>query len=397
MSRQAIVAGIVAGLVGFSGAFTIVLAGLSGVGATDAQAASGLMVLCLTMAVVGVWASWRTRMPISIAWSTPGAALLVSAGPVHGGYPAALGAFVFSGALMVLAGLWRPLARAITAIPMPLASALLAGVLLTVCFAPARSMAQEPWLTAPVVIVWLVLMVVARPWAVIGAGLTAVAAVVIGDPSTGGAFHPTGPRLTWVTPHLDLSTLLGLGLPLFIVTMASQNIAGMAVLKSFGYEPPLRPLLTSTGAASVAGAPFGAHGINLAAITAALVAGPDAEADPTRRWQAGVASGAAYFAIGPLAGVAAALVAAAPPILVQAVAGLALMGALAGALAAATADPRYREAATITLVVSASGVTAGGISGPFWGLAAGLVVHGLRSVLPSRAPALPAGAGRPPG
>jgi benzoate membrane transport protein len=387
--RQPIAAGVVAGIVGFSGAFTIVLAGLAAIGADRAQASSGLMVLCLTMAAVAMWASWRTRMPISIAWSTPGAALLASAGQVRGGYAAALGAFAFSGALTVLAGLWRPLARLIAAIPMPLASALLAGVLLTVCVAPARSMVEEPWLTAPVIAVWLVLMLVARPWAVIGAGVTAVIAVVVGNPASGGAFHPSGPRLTWVTPHLDVATLAGLGLPLFIVTMASQNIAGMAVLKSFGYQPALRPLLLSTGAASVAGAPFGAHGINLAAITAALVAGPDAEPDHDRRWVAGVASGAIYLVIGPLAGVAAALVAAAPPVLVQAVAGLALLGALAGALATATADARYREAATVTLVVSASGITAAGISAPFWGLAAGLAFQGVRSIVSAGVAAIP--------
>jgi benzoate membrane transport protein len=386
VNRRPITVGVIAALVGFSGAFTIVLAGLAAVGADDQHAASGLMVLCVTMGAVGAWASWRTRLPISVAWSTPGAALLVSAGAVQGGYPAALGAFLVSGVLTVIAGCWRPLARAIAAIPMPLASALLAGVLLTVCFAPARSLAAEPWLTAPVVAVWLVLMIVARPWAVIGAGLTAVAAVLIARPATGRAFDPSGPHLAWVTPHLDPATLLGLGLPLFIVTMASQNIAGMAVLKSFGYEPALRPLLVSTGAGSVAGAPFGAHGINLAAITAALVAGPDADADPGRRWVAGVASGTTYLLIGPFAGVAAALVAAAPPVLVQAVAGLALIGALAGALHAATADARYREAATITLVVSASGITVAGISAPFWGLAAGLAFHGVRAaVLPAPA------------
>ncbi len=381
MRRQPVLAGIASGVVGFSGAFTIVLAGLTAIGASDREAASGLMVLCMSMGALGMWASWRQRMPIAVAWSTPGAALLVSAGEVHGGYAAALGAFALSGVLTVIAGLWRPLARAVAAIPMPLASALLAGVLFTVCVAPARSMVQEPWLTAPVVIVWLLFVVLARPYAIIGAGVTAIIAVVIGDPSSGGAFHPTGPQLTFTTPDIELGTMLGLGLPLFIVTMASQNIAGMAVLKTFGYEPPLRPLLVGTGSASAAGAPFGAHGICLAAITAALVAGPDAEPDPRHRWQAGFANGSAAFVIGPLAGVATALVAAAPPILVEAVAGLALLGALAGALAHAMDDPEFRDAATVTLVVSASGITAANISAPFWGLAAGLAFQAVRRTL----------------
>jgi benzoate membrane transport protein len=155
--------------------------------------------------------------------------------------------------------------------------------------------------------------------------------------------------------------------------MASQNIAGIAVLRSFGYHPPLRPLLVATGGATAAGAPFGVHGVNLAAITAALVAGPDAHPDPDRRWTAGAASGATYIVIGPFAGVATALVAAAPAVVISAVAGLALLGALGGALTGATADADLRDAAIVTLVVSASGVTAWGVSAPFWGLASGLL------------------------
>lgn len=388
MRRQPILTGTVAALIGFAGAFTIVLAGLTAVGATDRQAASGLTMLCVTMGAVGVWASTRTRMPISIAWSTPGAALLVTVGPVDGGYAAALGAFVLAGVLTVAAGLWRPLARAVAAIPLPLASALLAGVLLPVCFAPVRAAVEEPSLTAPVVLAWLVLWMTARRWAVIGAVGAAILAVAIVDPASGGTFAPAWPQFGWVTPQIEAGTLLGLGLPLFVVTMASQNIAGMAVLKTFGYEPPLRPLLVSTGAVSAASAPFGAHGINLAAITAALVAGPDADPDRRQRWQAGAANGAAYLVIGPLVGIATGVAAAAPHVLVEAVAGLALLGALAGALAAAAADAEHRAAAALTVAVSVSGVTVMSISAPFWGLVAGLAFQAVRRVL-RPAPAAP--------
>lgn len=376
---QPVLAGVVAAVVGFASSFAIVLAGLRAVGASEAQAASGLLVLSVTMGVVGVVASRTTRMPVAIAWSTPGAALLVSSGQVEGGFPAAVGAFVLAGALTVVAGLWRPLTRAIAAIPGPLGAALLAGVLLPVCLAPARSAVDEPWLTLPVVAVWAVLVLRARAWAVPGALAAAIVAVAVDGPDAGRGFHPHWPDLVWTTPSWELGTLIGLGLPLFVVTMASQNIAGAAVLGTFGYRPPLRPLLTGTGAASAVGAPFGAHGINLAAITAALVAGPDADPDPGRRWIAGASNGASYFVIGPLAGVATAVVAAAPPLLIEAVAGLALLGALAGALAAATADPEMRDAATVTLVVSASGITAAGISAPFWGLVAGGLFHVARS------------------
>lgn len=380
---QPVMAGVVAALVGFASSFTIVLAGLTAAGADEVHAASGLMALSVLMGIVGIWASRRTRMPISAAWSTPGAALLASAGVIHGGYPAALGAFVLAGLLTVVAGVWRSLGRWIAAIPGPIASALLAGVLLPVCLSPARAMVEEPGVTAPVVIVWVLLMTFARRWAVPGALVAAVVAVAIAGTS-GDGFHATWPRLAFELPHFDLRTLVGVGIPLFIVTMASQNVAGMAVLRSFGFNPPLRPLLVSTGAATVIGAPFGAHGVNLAALTAALVAGPEADPEREHRWIAGASSGATYLVIGPFAGLATALVAEAPHVLVTAVAGLALLPALAGALSAATADPFLRDAAVVTLVVAASGVNAFGISAPFYGLTAGLLVHGLARLRSSR-------------
>lgn len=377
MQSQPIAAGVVAALVGFASSFTIVLAGLTAVGADESHAASGLLVLSVSMGLVGMWASWRLRLPISIAWSTPGAALLTSSGLVAGGYDAALGAFVLAGTLTVLAGLWRTLGRWIAQIPGPLASALLAGVLLPVCLAPARSVVAAPAVTAPVVVVWILAMRFARRWAVPSALLAAVLSVAIVRPEGTGDFAPRLPHLVFDLPTFHLGTLLGLGIPLFIVTMASQNVAGMAVLRSYGFDPPLRPLLVSTGAATIVGAPFGAHGVNLAALTAALVAGPDAHPRPEERWIAGAVSGATYVVLGLLAGLATAVVATAPSTLVAAVAGLALLPSLAGALAAATADPKARDAAVVTLVVSASGISAFGISAPFWGLAAGLIVHGL--------------------
>ena len=386
-NSQPILAGAVAGIVGFSSSFTIVLAGLKAVGATDRQASSGLLALCVVMGAIGVVASLRTKMPIVIAWSTPGAALMVTAGAMHGGFPAALGACVVAGVLTVIAGVWRPLARGIAAIPPALASALLAGVLLPVCLAPAHSMVQEPWLTTPVVLVWIGFMRFARRWAVPASVVAAVVAVVIKRPSSGGGFHPSLPHLAFVLPKFDIHTIVSFGIPLFIVTMACQNIAGMAVLGSFGYSPPMRPLMVATGVASAATAPFGAHAINMAALTAALVAGPDADPEPERRWIAGATSGFLYILLGPLAAVAAALVVAAPAILVEAVAGLALLGALTGALAAAVHDHETRDAAVITLVVSVSGITAFGISAPFWGLIAGLAFYGTRSIGFRRLPA----------
>jgi benzoate membrane transport protein len=374
--RRPVVAGFVAAAVGFASSFTVVLAGLHAVGATRAQAASGLLALSVSMAVLCILLSYRTRMPISTAWSTPGAALLVATGPVEGGFAAAVGAFLVCGVLLALSGTWAALGRLIARIPVPLASAMLAGVVLELCLAPVRAAVDLPWLAAPVILTWVVLSRFARLWAVPVALVVSVVAVLIDRP-----VHLRGdlwPHPVFVTPHFTVGALVSIALPLFIVTMASQNIPGMGVMASFGYRPRLRPLLVGTGLGSIAGAPFGGHAVNLAAITAALNAGPDAHPDPDRRWIAPVATGGAYLLLGAGASVATAFVTAAPELLVEAVAGLALLGTLGAALQSAVADPEYREAATITFVVGASGITALHIGASFWGLVAGLLLVALR-------------------
>jgi benzoate membrane transport protein len=364
-----VLAGVVTALVGFGGAFPVVLAGLRAVGADDRQAASGLLALCLACGVIAVVLGLRTRMPVSIAWSTPGAALLIAAGRPPGGFAAAVGAFLLCGVLIVLSGLVRPLSRLIGAIPPSIAGAMLAGVLLPLCVAPVKAVAEVPLLAVPVIVVWAVVGRVARPWAVPAALAAAVVGIVVTGPGLGGA--DLTPALVWTTPRFDPSTLVGVGLPLFLVTMASQNVPGMAVLATYGYHPRLGPLLGATGLGTLAAAPVGGHAINLAAISAALAAGPDADPDPDRRWIASVTAGIGLAVLGLGAGLATALILLSPPVLVSAVAGLALLGALAAALASAVADPAMREAAAVTFVVTAAGVTFVGIGAAFWGLLAG--------------------------
>jgi benzoate membrane transport protein len=376
-----VLAGLVTALVGFCGAFPIVLAGLRASGANADQAASGLLAVSVGAGVVAVALSRWIRMPLAMAWSTPGAALLVSTGAPDGGFRAAVGAFGVCGGLIVLTGLWRALGRLIAAIPPALASAMLAGVLLPICVAPARAVIEIPWVAAPVVIVWALLTRVSRPWAAPGAIAAAVIAVAIDGPGDLSGVSVL-PALEPVSPILEPAAIVSIALPLFIVTMASQNIAGMGVLASFGYRPRLAPILTATGAASLAAAPFGGHAVNLASISAALAANPDAHPDPDRRWIAAATAGAALIVLGLCAGLATALVAASPAILVEAVAGLALLGALAGALAAALADPDRRDAAVVTFAVSASGITAASISASFWGLVAGLAFLALSRLRP---------------
>ena len=373
---QPLIAGLVTSAVGFTSTFVLVLTGLRAVGADPRQAVSGLLLLCVTMGGLAVVLGLRFRQPLSFAWSTPGAALLVSAGHQHG-YRYAVGAFLVAGVLVAVTGLWARLGDLIASIPVPLATALLAGVLLPLCLAPVHAAVQLPELALPVVAVWALLTRFARRWATPGALLTTVVVLLLRHPAASGPTVGLLPTLTFTAPAFSAGALAGIALPLYVITMAAQNVPGLAVLTHFGYRPPTRPILLSTGLTTAAGSVAGVYMVNLAAITAALVAGPDAHPDRGRRWIASVTSGAAYVLLGLTAGLSAALLSAAPPLLIEAVAGLALLGTLGSALASALSAEAGREAAVITFVVTASGITALGVGAPFWGLLAGLAAHAL--------------------
>ncbi len=370
-----VLAGVVTAVVGFSSSFVVVLAGLTAMGASPDQAASGLLTLLVTQAAGMLWLSVRHRTPIVLAWSTPGAALLASATGVTGGWPAAVGAFVATGVLIVLTALVPRLGDLVAAIPQSLARAMLAGVLLPLCIAPVTALVDAPYAVAPVVLTWLVLLRLAPRWAV-PASLAVALVTVLATADVDAA--ALAPSLTWTTPHWSLPALVGVALPLYVVTMASQNVPGVAVMGTFGYRVPWRETLAVTGVGTVVGAPTGGHAINLAAISAALAAGPAAGADRSRRWVAAVSASVAYLVLAVASSALAAMVAAAEDGLMQAAAGLALLGTLGSSLADALADPREREAAAATLVVAASGVTVLGIGAAFWALVVGL---GCRAVL----------------
>ena len=383
---QPLTAGLVTALVGFSSSFALVLTGLRAVGASPRQAVSGLMLLCLAMGGLAIWFSLRHRQPISIAWSTAGAALLVNAGRQNGGYRYAVGAFLVAGLLIALTGLWARLGRWISAIPTPLATALLAGVLLPLCLAPVRAADQLPGLALPTIAAWALLTRFARRWATPGALLTAIAALLVQHTLRLGHAGSLIATPTLTAPAFSLSATISIALPLYVITMASQNIPGTAVLTHFGYQPRTRPILVGTGLATALAASCGAYMLNLAAITAALSAGPDAHPDRARRWIASVTAGTVYLVLGLASGLSAALLSSAPPLLIEAAAGLALLGTLGSALSAALAAERGREAAVITFVVCASGVTAFGIGAPVWALIAGLCAY---TLLPQPQPRLP--------
>lgn len=375
---QPLTAGLITALVGFSSSFALVLTGLRGVGADRTQAVSGLLLLCLSMGGLAIWLGLRHRQPISIAWSTPGAALLASAGTPAGGYRDAVGAFLACGLLLTVTGLWPRLSRLVAAIPSGLATGLLAGVLLPLCLAPVQAAFHLPGLMLPVIAVWAVLLRWARRWATPGALVALLLVLAVRTPlHLSGQGDALLPMLSFTAPAFGWQALLGLALPLYVITMASQNIPGLALLRHFGYEPPVRPVLAATGLSTAATAAGGGYAVNLAAITAALVAGPDAHPDRDRRWIASVAAGICYIALGLTAGVSATLLTQAPPQLVEAIAGLALLPTLGSALSSALAEERGREAAVLTFVIAASAVSAFGIGAPVWALGAGLVLRTL--------------------
>jgi len=372
---QPIFAGIVAGVTGFASSFALLIAGLHNVGASDDQAASGLLVLCIIPGLMTVAMSWIVKQPISMVWSTPGAALVLASRGIDD-YRSAVTAFLLCGLLIVTTGLWPWLARTVTRIPRPIASAMLAGILFPICLAPVTATVELPLLALPIVVVWLVFFRIAPRWAVPAAVVVTIVVVAISSSGVDLSGARALPVLAPVVPGLDLAVVFGLGIPLYLVTMAGQNVPGFAVLRTFGYEhPPSRAIFLATGTGAVLAAPFGGISMNLSAMTAAMVAGPDAHPDRDRRWIAAVTAGATLAAFGPLAGLATVIVAASPPILITAVAGLALLGALITAITAALEEPAHRVVAIVTFLVAVSGVSIAGIGSAFWALfVGGLVV-----------------------
>ena len=300
---QPVLAGVVGTLTGFFGSVAVLLAGLTAAGATAAQAASGLAALCVANGVLSIAASLRLRIPACFAWSTPGAALLVAAHPASFG--TAVGAFMLAGVLGVVTGAVPAFARWIDRIPPALSGGLLAGVLLPFCLAPVREAVVTPWTVLPLVVVWLVLSRLAPR----AAGPVVIVAALV-DHRAAGRRRRRAPAAARASsrPALDPVGIVALGVPLYLVTMAGQQLPGIAVLQANDYRPPTRLALVASGAVSALVAPLGAVQVNLAAITGAIMVGPDAGADRSRRWISGVASGCTYFVLAGTAGLVAGLV-----------------------------------------------------------------------------------------
>jgi len=367
---SAFTAAAVGVIVGFGGTIALVVQAGQAMGASPAQIVSMTTALCLGIGLPGLWLSWRLKTPVILAWSTPGAALL-AASTLGLGWATAVGAFVIAGLAMVVTGLVPALGRLTARIPSAMAAAMLAGVLLPFCIKLFLVFPTDLVLAAGLFAVFVVMRRLAPAWALpaVLAGAFAVLALrgqVTTPPGTGlfGGLDP-------VMPQFDFKTAVSLALPLFLVTLVSQNLPGLVVLKAAGYEPPAGKLLFVTGLATTVLAPFGAYGINLSALVAAICTGPDAHPDPTQRWRVGVIYGAFYLVVALFAAPLVGLFIAMPMAALALLTGLALIGPLTGALTSAMAEPADREAAVITFAATASGVALWGVGSAFWGLAAG--------------------------
>ena len=376
LSLSAVVAGFVAVLVGFTSSVVIVFQGAAALGATPEQTASWIWALGLGMGLTSLGLSLRYRQPVLTAWSTPGAALLVTAGAgvdmAH-----AVGAFMVSALLITLAGASGWFERAMNRIPLALASALLAGVLARFAF-DAFAAAQGD--VALVAVMFVAYLLGRRFWPRYAVPGVLLAGVVMALGRGQLHFDAVAWELAspvFMMPRFSLSATIGIALPLFVVTMASQNLPGVAAQRAAGYATPVSPVITTTGLATLVLAPFGAFSLGLAAITAAICQGREAHADPARRWVASAAAGVFYIVTGLLAGALVGLIAALPKVLGLALAGLALLGTIGAGLAAAMKDDTQREPALITFVVSASGLTLWGVGPAFWGVLAGALAWGV--------------------
>ena len=378
--KAPIIAGFVASISGSAATFGIAIAGLLAMGATREQTFTAIFVLLIGYGLLSTALSYRYKIPISIVWSTPGAAFLAASAGLGLEFEQAVGGFLLSGVLLTITGFWPALSSLVQKIPSSIASAMLAGILFVFVVTTVRAAVDYPLLVVPFVIVWFVLNRIAPIWAT---PIAIVMAFFLVNIDTGPGWIEGAallPNFEVVFPALELIPMVSIGVPLYLITMASQNLPGIAVMKSFGYSVPVRAVLGSTGLATVLASFFGGFGMNLAAITAAINANEQAAKDPSRRWFASFVGGLVYllFALG--AGVFAAFVLAVDPELLLAVVGLALLPSFISAIGVSLEDNKTRLPAAITFVVGAAGISIVGIGGAFWALVAGLTVLAWQNV-----------------
>lgn len=385
-SVSALTAGFVAVLVGFTSSVAIVFQAATALGATPEQISSWVWALGLGMGLCTLLPSLFWRKPVMVAWSTPGAAVLATAAAAGGfSLPQAVGAFLVCAAMITLFGVTGWFERLMDRIPMPIASALLAGVLAR--FGLDAFVALKT--AFPLVMLMLAAYLAGRRlwprFAVPGVLLAGTLCAAASGELHLGAVQWSWTMPVFVAPEFTLAAVVSLALPLFVVTMASQNLPGVAAIRAAGYQMPISKIITLTGVATLLLAPFGAFALNLSAITAAICMGREAHEDPARRYMAAASCGLIYCVIGLFGAAVAGLLGAFPRELVVAIAGFALLGSIGGGLAVALKDDAHREPALITFLVTLSGLSLWGIGSAFWGVAAGALALFVQQWRPVRA------------
>ena len=363
------VAGFVAVLVGFTSSAAIVFSAAQALGASEAQTVSWIWALGLGMGLTSLGLSLWYRQPVLTAWSTPGAAVLAVSQGVS--LPEATGAFIVCALLIMVFGYSGWFERLMAKIPLALASALLAGVLARFALDAVGAVAHAPVLVLAMTLSYLLGRRWWPRWSVPVVLLVGVAVAALQGQLNLSSVEVAWAMPVWVSPVWSGAAMVSVALPLFVVTMASQNLPGVAAQRACGYDIPISPVVGATGLASLVLAPFGGYALNLAAITAAICMGKEAHPDPGRRYTASVAAGLLYIVLGLAGGTIVSLMAAFPQALILAVAGLALLGTMASGLAVAVKDEQHREAALLTFLVTLSGVTVAGVGSAFWGVVVG--------------------------
>lgn len=371
-----IVAALISVIVNYGGTFILVFQGAKAAGLSPEQTASWIWSVSVGVGLTGAWLSFRYREPIITAWSTPGAAFLIAVLPGTP-YPEMIGAYMLSAIGFVVLGASGCFERVVRMIPPGIAAGLLAGILLRFGIGAFGGAGIDPFFVGALILAYALLRRFTARYAIVGVLVTGIALLLgLGQVSFASVALKFAVPV-WVTPEFSLNALLGVALPLFVITLTGQYMPGMLVLRNDGFKTSANPILTVTGLGSLIMAPFGSHAFNVAAITAAICTGKESHEEPAKRYVAGLACGVFYVLVGVFGTTLAALFVVLPPTFITTLAGLALLGAIGGSLATALVDLRGRETALITFLATAANVTLFGLGGAFWGLVAGLAAHGL--------------------
>lgn len=368
------IAALISVIVNYGGTFVLVFQAAQLAQLSAAQTASWVWSVSIGVGLTGAWLSYRYREPIITAWSTPGVAFLATVMPLTP-YGEVIGAYVISALGFILLGLSGAFERLVRLIPSGIAAGLLAGILLQFGVNAFGGAAADPLLVLMLLICYAVLRRFTSRYAVIGMLFIGMLMLLAQDRIDMRTVHLTLAMPVFEMPQFSPGSLLGVALPLFVITLTGQYMPGMLVLRNDGFKTSANPILTITGLGSLIMTPFGAHAFNVAAITAAICTGKDAHEDPSKRYLAGLACGVLYVTVGIFGVTLASLFMVLPRVFITTLAGLALLGAIGGSLSHAMADARTRETALITFLATSANVTMLGVGGAFWGLIAGLLVH----------------------